>query len=259
MFLKSLALRGFKSFADRTTLELEPGITVVVGPNGSGKSNVVDAVSWVLGEQGPRALRGGRMEDVIFAGSRLRPALSMAEVCLTIDNSARRLPLDLGEVTISRTLFRSGESEYRINGATCRLLDVQELLSDAGVGREQHTIIGQGSLESTLAADPMQVRAVIEEAAGVAKHRRRRERAMRKIAGAEANLARLSDLLSEIRRQLRPLREQAEVAKRHAALAEDLARVRLVLAARELAGLRAKLGPEGAADLEGSIGGAEAE
>ena len=177
MFLKSLTLKGFKSFADPITLHLEPGVTVVVGPNGSGKSNVVDAVAWVLGAQGPRALRGSKMEDVIFAGSSDRPALGRAEVTLTIDNRAGRLPGGLAEITITRTLFRSGDSEYAMNGQPCRLLDIQELLSDSGVGRTQHVIVGQGQLDQILNARPEERRAVIEEAAGVLKHRRRRERA----------------------------------------------------------------------------------
>ena len=167
MFLKSLSMKGFKSFADPTVLEFEPGITVVVGPNGSGKSNVVDAVTWVLGAQGPRSLRSAKMEDVIFAGTSSRPQLGRAEVSLTIDNSSGKLPIDLSEVTITRTLFRSGDSEYAINGAPCRLLDIQELLSDSGVGRQQHMIIGQGQLDTVLNARPEDRRAIIEEAAGV--------------------------------------------------------------------------------------------
>src|SRR5438093_723057 len=198
MFLKSLTLRGFKSFADRTTLVFEPGISIIVGPNGSGKSNVIDAISWVLGEQGPRSLRGGRMEDVIFAGTQRRPALAMAEVSLTIDNTAGDLPLEFTEVTITRTLFRSGEAEYRLNGLPCRLLDIREVLSDGGIGREQHTIIGQGHLDDMLIADPTQIRAYVEEAAGVAKHRRRKERALRRIAATEANLVRIADVLAEL-------------------------------------------------------------
>ncbi|MEA2591623.1 MAG: chromosome segregation protein, partial [Actinomycetota bacterium] len=193
-----MTLRGFKSFADKTTLALEPGISIIVGPNGSGKSNVIDAISWVLGEQGPRSLRGGRMEDVIFAGTQRRPALAMAEVSLTIDNTAGDLPLEFTEVTITRTLFRSGEAEYRLNGLPCRLLDIREVLSDGGIGREQHTIIGQGHLDEMLTADPIQIRASIEEAAGVAKHRRRKERALRRIAATDANLVRISDVLSEV-------------------------------------------------------------
>ncbi|MGH2813294.1 MAG: chromosome segregation protein SMC, partial [Actinomycetota bacterium] len=253
MFLKSLLLRGFKSFPDKTSLVFEPGVTIIVGPNGSGKSNVVDAISWVLGEQGPRSLRGGRMEDVIFAGSRLRPALGMAEVSLTIDNSAGVLPIEFSEVTISRILFRSGDSEYRLNGQPCRLLDIQEVLSDSGIGRQQHTIIGQGQLDEILQADPMQTRGFIEEAAGVTKHRRRKERALRKIAATEHNLSRLSDLLAEIRRQLRPLREQAEVAKRHAAAAEELAKVATIQGARELAMLRDRLGPGALGDPDAPV------
>src|SRR5688572_17206175 len=176
MFLKSLTLKGFKSFADTTTLVFEPGITVVVGPNGSGKSNVVDAVAWVLGAQGPRTVRSSKMEDVIFAGTAKRPALGRAEVILTIDNSAGLLPVEFSEVTITRTLFRSGDSEYAINGVPCRLLDVQELLSDAGVGRQQHVIVSQGQIDGVLNARPEDRRAIIEEAAGVLKYRKRKER-----------------------------------------------------------------------------------
>ncbi|MGQ0679064.1 MAG: chromosome segregation protein SMC [Actinomycetota bacterium] len=243
VFLKSLAVRGFKSFADRTTLGFEPGISVVVGPNGSGKSNLVDAIIWVLGEQGPATLRSGKMEDVIFGGSLVKPPLGMAEVTLTIDNSARLLPVEFSEVSISRTLFRSGDSEYRLNGATCRLLDIQELLSDAGVGREQHTIVGQGRLDQVLGADVSQMRGFIEDAAGVGKHRRRKERALRKIASTDANLEQLHNLLSEIRRQLRPLRQQAELAQRHESIAAELKLVKLILAARELAVVRSQIGP----------------
>jgi chromosome segregation protein len=257
MFLKSLTLRGFKSFADKTTLALEPGISVIVGPNGSGKSNVVDAVSWVLGEQGVRSLRGGRMEDVIFAGSPHRPALAMAEVSLTIDNTSSSLPLEFGEVTITRTLFRSGEAEYRLNGLPCRLLDIRELLSDGGIGREQHTIIGQGQLDEMLTADPVEIRAYIEEAAGIAKHRRRKERALRRIAAADANLVRVSDVLTEVRRHLKPLREQAEIARRHASMLDELERIKVVLTAREIYEIRRRLGPEGTADLETPIRQAE--
>src|SRR2546427_7721873 len=201
VFLKSLTLKGFKSFAETTTLEFEPGITVVVGPNGSGKSNVVDAVAWVLGAQGPRTVRSSKMEDVIFAGSSKRPALGRAEVSLTIDNSAGLLPIDFTEVTITRTLFRSsGESEYAINGAPCRLLDLQELLSDSGVGRQQHVIVSQGQLDSVLNARPEDRRSIIEEAAGVLKYRKRRERAQRRLDSTQTNMTRLTDLLREVRR-----------------------------------------------------------
>src|ERR1700730_13817378 len=181
MFLKSLSMKGFKSFADPTVWEFEPGITVVVGPNGSGKSNVVDAVTWVLGAQGPRSLRSAKMEDVIFAGTSSRPPLGRAEVSLTIDNTSGMLPIDFSEVTITRTLFRTGESEYAINGAPCRLLDIQELLSDSGVGRQQHVIVSQGQLDAVLTAHPTDRRLIIEEAAGVLKFRRRREEAQRRL------------------------------------------------------------------------------
>ncbi|HET6793150.1 MAG TPA: AAA family ATPase, partial [Acidimicrobiales bacterium] len=241
MFLKSLTLKGFKSFADPTTLDFEPGVTVVVGPNGSGKSNVVDAVAWVLGAQGPRTVRSGKMEDVIFAGTGSRPALGRAEVSLTIDNGAGLLPIELTEVTITRTLFRSGDSEYAINGVPCRLLDIQELLSDSGVGRQQHVIVGQGQLDSVLNARPEERRLIIEEAAGVLKFRRRRERAQRRLDSTEANLTRLTDLLREVRRQLRPLERQAEAARRHAELAGEVAALRLHVAGRELAALEGRL------------------
>lgn len=216
MFLKSLSLKGFKSFADPAVLEFEPGVTVVVGPNGSGKSNVVDAVAWVLGAQGPRMVRSSKMEDVIFAGTSHRPSLGRAEVSLTIDNAAGKLPSDLAEITITRTLFRSGDSEYSINGAACRLLDVQELLSDTGVGRQQHVIISQGNLGAILEARSEDRRAVIEEAAGVLKFRRRRERSERRLASTEENLERLYDLVREVKRQIRPLERQASTARSHA-------------------------------------------
>ena len=237
MFLKSLSMKGFKSFADPTVLEFEPGITVVVGPNGSGKSNVVDAVTWVLGAQGPRSLRSAKMEDVIFAGTSSRPALGRAEVSLTIDNSSGKLPVDLAEVTITRTLFRSGDSEYAINGAPCRLLDIQELLADSGVGRQQHMIIGQGQLDTVLNARPEDRRAIIEEAAGVLKHRRRRERAERRLAATAENLERLGDLVREVRRQIRPLERQAAAARSHDTVAAALLAVRRYLAGNEMAEL----------------------
>ncbi len=240
MFLKRLHVKGFKSFADPTTLEFEPGVTVVVGPNGSGKSNVVDAVTWVLGAQGPRALRSQKMEDVIFAGTASRAALGRAEVSLTIDNGSGKLPVDLAEVTITRTLFRNGESEYAINGAPCRLLDIQELLSDSGVGRQQHMIIGQGQLDQVLNARPEDRRAVIEEAAGVLKHRRRKERAERRLAATQENLERLGDLVREVRRQMRPLERQAAAARSHAELAAELAGVRRFLYGQELSVLTAR-------------------
>src|ERR671920_465749 len=242
MFLKSLTLKGFKSFADSTTLTFEPGVTVVVGPNGSGKSNIVDAVAWVLGAQGPRTVRSSKMEDVIFAGSAKRPALGRAEVSLTIDNSAGLLPIGFAEVTLSRTLFRSsGESEYAINGVPCRLLDIQELLSDSGVGRQQHVIVSQGQLDAVLDARPEDRRLVIEEAAGVLKYRRRREKAQRRLDATETNLVRLTDLLREVRRQLRPLERQADAARRHDTLADELRALRVHLTGREVAGLQARL------------------
>lgn len=213
MYLKTLTIKGFKSFAKPTTFEFEPGVTAVVGPNGSGKSNVVDALAWVMGEQGAKTLRGGKMEDVIFAGTTTRSPLGRAEVVLTIDNTDGALPIEYTEVTISRTLFRNGASEYAINGDTCRLLDVQELLSDTGLGREMHVIVGQGQLDAVLRASPEERRGFVEEAAGILKHRRRKERTVRKLESMQANFTRLNDLAGELRRQLKPLGAQAEIAR----------------------------------------------
>lgn len=244
MHLKSLTLKGFKSFASATSLRFEPGITCVVGPNGSGKSNVVDAIAWVLGEQGAKALRGGKMDDVIFAGTAGRSPLGRAEVTLTIDNSDGALPIDYTEVSITRRLFRTGESEYEINGNSCRLLDIQELLSDSGIGREMHVIVGQGQLDGVLQARPEDRRGFIEEAAGVLKHRKRKEKALRKLDAMGANLTRLGDLTTEIRRQLKPLGKQAEVARRAATIQADLRDSRLRLLADDLVQLRSELDKE---------------
>ncbi|MGD9959851.1 chromosome segregation protein SMC [Nocardioides sp.] len=244
MYLKSLTLKGFKSFASSTTLQLEPGITCIVGPNGSGKSNVVDALAWVMGEQGAKSLRGGKMEDVIFAGTSGRPPLGRAEVQLTIDNSDGALPIEYAEVTISRTMFRNGGSEYAINSQTCRLLDVQELLSDSGIGREMHVIVGQGQLDTILHATPEDRRGFIEEAAGVLKHRKRKEKALRKLDSTDGNLTRLGDLLSEIRRQLKPLGRQAEVARRAATVQAEVRDARARLLADDLVTVRTSLHQE---------------
>lgn len=241
MHLKSLTLKGFKSFASATTLRLEPGITCVVGPNGSGKSNVVDALTWVMGEQGAKALRGGKMQDVIFAGTAGRAPLGRAEVTLTIDNSDGALPIDYSEVSITRRMFRDGAGEYEINGNSCRLMDVQELLSDSGIGREMHVIVGQGQLSAILESRPEDRRAFIEEAAGVLKHRKRKEKAVRKLDAMQANLARLTDLTTELRRQLKPLGRQAEVARRAATVQSELRDARLRLAADDLVARRREL------------------
>jgi chromosome segregation protein len=244
VYLKSLTVKGFKSFASATTMKLEPGITCVVGPNGSGKSNVVDAIAWVLGEQGAKALRGGKMEDVIFAGTSGRAPLGRAEVTLTIDNTDGALPIDYTEVSITRRMFRSGESEYEINGDQCRLLDIQELLSDSGIGREMHVIVGQGQLDAVLHAKPEERRAFIEEAAGVLKHRKRKEKALRKLDAMQANLNRVTDLTAELRRQLKPLGKQAEVARRAAVIQSVVRDARLRLLADDLFTLRATLDKE---------------
>lgn len=261
MYLKRLTLRGFKSFASATTLNFEPGITCVVGPNGSGKSNVVDALSWVMGEQGAKSLRGGKMEDVIFAGTSSRAPLGRAEVVLTIDNTDGALPIEYTEVSISRTMFRNGGSEYAINGNPARLLDVQELLSDSGIGREMHVIVGQGQLDTILQATPEIRRGFIEEAAGILKHRKRKEKAVRKLDATKANLERLTDLIGEIRRQLRPLGRQAEVARKAAVVQAELRDAKARLLADDIAAamdaLEADLADEAA--LQAAQARAEAE
>ncbi|WP_336659589.1 chromosome segregation SMC family protein [Leucobacter sp. USHLN153] len=241
MHLKSLTLKGFKSFAQPTTFQFEPGVTAIVGPNGSGKSNVVDALAWVMGEQGAKTLRGGKMEDVIFAGTSTRGPLGRAEVKLTIDNSDGALPIEYSEVTISRTLFRNGASEYAINGDSCRLLDVQELLSDSGLGREMHVIVGQGQLDAVLRATAEDRRGFIEEAAGILKHRRRKERTLRKLEAMETNLTRLNDLAGEIRRQLKPLGRQAEVARAAKGIAAEVRDAKARLLADDVHRLRTEL------------------
>ena len=268
MYLKNLTLRGFKSFASATTLVLEPGITCVVGPNGSGKSNVVDALAWVMGEQGARALRGGQMADVIFAGTSGRAALGRAQVDLTIDNTDGLLDIEYSEVTISRTLFRGGGSEYSINGTPARLLDVQELLSDTGMGRQMHVIVGQGQLDAILSSTPEERRGFIEEAAGVLKHRRRKERALKKLADMDANLVRVLDLTNEIHRQLGPLARQARVARRASLIQARVRDAKARLLADDLASALSKLSVLEASDesaaarrssLEEQIAAARAE
>ncbi|TJY68931.1 chromosome segregation protein SMC [Arthrobacter sp. CAU 1506] len=239
-----MTVRGFKSFASATTFDFEPGVTAVVGPNGSGKSNVVDALAWVMGEQGAKTLRGGKMEDVIFAGTAGRPPLGRAHVSLTIDNSDGALPIEYSEVTISRTLFRTGGSEYAINGSNCRLLDIQELLSDSGLGREMHVIVGQGQLDKVLHATPEDRRGFVEEAAGILKHRRRKEKTVRKLESMQANLQRLTDLTGEIRRQLTPLGKQAEVARRAQQVQFEVRDARARLLADELVELSTSLEQE---------------
>ena len=244
MYLKSMTLKGFKSFAAPTTLKFEPGITCVVGPNGSGKSNVVDALSWVMGEQGAKSLRGGKMEDVIFAGTSGRAPLGRAEVSVTIDNADGALPIEFSEVTISRTLFRNGQSDYQINGESARLLDIQELLSDSGIGREMHVIVGQGQLDAILTANPEERRGFIEEAAGILKHRKRKEKALRKLDSMQGNMSRVQDLTNELRRQLRPLGKQAEVAKKAAVIQADVRDAKLRILADDLIAFNSTLSLE---------------
>ncbi len=238
MFLKSLVLKGFKSFADTTKLDFEPGVTVVVGPNGSGKSNLVDAISWVLGSQSPHAIRSGKMEDVIFQGSKKRAALGRAEVSLVFDNESGTIPMDFPEIKISRTLFKTGESEYAINGSVCRLMDVADLLSDGGMGKSQHTIVSQGEVDTVLNDRSEERRLVIEEAAGVLKHKKRRQRAEKRLSDTDSDLSRLGDLVREVKRQLDPLERQAEAASKHSEMLEHLNNLRLFVAGEELKGLK---------------------
>ncbi len=239
MFVKAITIKGFKSFADPATLDLEPGIAVVVGPNGSGKSNVVDALAWVLGAQAPTAVRSQKMDDVIFAGTTSKKALGRAEVSITIDNTDGELSVEFSEVTITRTLFRTGESEYAINGVECRLLDIQELLSDSGVGRQQHIIISQGRIDAVLNARPEDRRSIIEEAAGVLKYRKRKERAERRLTATGEDLSRLKDLAREVNRQIKPLRRQAKAAERYDGLVAELNSLRSYLAGQQVTKLRA--------------------
>ena len=253
MYLKSLKVTGFKSFADRTRLELEEGVTVVVGPNGSGKSNIVDAIAWVMGTQSTKNLRTEKMEDVIFAGTATRPALARAEVSLVFDNESGMLPLDMPEVTVTRRLYRDGSSDYEINGMECRLLDVQELLSDSGVGRHQHVIVGQGRLDGILNAKPEEHRAVIEEAAGILKHRLRKDRSIRRLERTDADVLRLLDIIKELKRQLRPLKKQARDAERFDGLRDEIRRLRLYLGAEELRTITGRLSE--AATAESSAAG----
>ena len=241
MYLKTVKVAGFKSFADRTRLEFRPGVAVVVGPNGSGRSNLVDAIHWVMGTQAPTSLRTGKMEDVIFAGTATRPALNRTEVTVIFDNAGRELPLDLNEVAITRRLYRDGSSDYEINGAACRLLDIQELLSDSGVGRHQHVIVNQGQVESVLSASPEEHRAIIEEAAGILKHKLRRERALRRLERTDEDVVRAQDIVAEIVRQMRPLKRQAQAADRHKQLADEVRALTLFLAGDDLRALDTRI------------------
>ncbi|MFZ2755763.1 MAG: AAA family ATPase, partial [Atopobiaceae bacterium] len=238
MYLKSLTLKGFKSFADRTSLAFDPGLTVVVGPNGSGKSNVSDSILWVLGEQSAKMLRGQAMEDVIFSGSSARQPVGLAEVTLVLDNADHTLPVDFSEVAVTRRMYRSGESEYLINGAPSRLMDIQDILHDSGLGKDTHSIISQGKLDSILQSRPEERRALVEEAAGISKHRRRKERSERKIASMDEKLVRAKDISREIARQLRPLERQVDKAKRYNDLTSRLSEVETTLAVDDLRALQ---------------------
>lgn len=256
----SLTLRGFKSFASATTFEFTPGINAVVGPNGSGKSNVLDALAWVMGEQGAKSLRGGSMKDVIFAGSgeagsgdgAQRAPLGRAKVTLTFDNSDGTLSIPADRVQISRTMFRSGGSEYEINGSPARLADIQDLLSEAGLGQQMHVLVGQGQLDAVLHATAQQRRDMIEQAAGVVKYRRRQEKTSRKLESVASNVTRLSDLVAELDSQLQPLSEQAESAATARQLQARIRQLEAVLLARQLGVLQAEQGQALASEAEGT-------
>ena len=213
MYLKSIEIQGFKSFANKINFQFHNGITGIVGPNGSGKSNVADAVRWVLGEQRSKQLRGGSMQDVIFAGTELRKPLSYAYVAITLDNADHHLPIDYNEVTVARRLYRSGESEYLINGSVCRLKDVNELFYDTGIGKEGYSIIGQGQIDKILSGKPEERRELFDEAAGIVKFKKRKNTAMKKLEEEKANLVRVTDILSELEKQIGPLERQSEKAK----------------------------------------------
>ena len=234
MYLKSLTLKGFKSFADRAHMTFEPGLTVIVGPNGSGKSNISDAILWVLGEQSAKQLRGQAMEDVIFSGSSARKPVGVAEVTLVLDNSDHMLPVDFNEVAVTRRMYRSGESEYLINSSPCRLMDIQDILHDSGLGKETHSIISQGKLDAILQSRPEERRALIEEAAGISKHKRRKERALRKIASMDEHLTRARDINREISRQLKPLERQVDRARKFKDLSSRARELTQILAVDEL-------------------------
>ena len=242
MKLKHLTLRGFKSFADRTRLDFASGVNVVVGPNGSGKSNILDAIAWVMGTQATKSLRTEKMEDVVFAGTATRPALSRAEVQITFANDDETMAIGVAEITITRRLFRDGTSEYELNGAPCRLLDIQELLSDGGIGRQQHVLVGQGHIGDVLNARPEDHRAVIEEAAGVTKHRSRRDRAVRRLERTDHDVERLNDILREQKKALRPLKRQAKAAERHDSVRDEARVLRLYLGGEEIRRIRSRLG-----------------
>ena len=244
MYLKSLVLKGFKSFADRSALSLEPGITAIVGPNGSGKSNISDAVLWVLGERNAKNLRGQAMEDVIFAGSSARKGAALAEVDLVLDNSCGTLPVDYSEVVITRRMHRSGESEYLINGTVARRLDVLDILHDSGLGSGTHSIISQGNLDSVLASKPEDRRALIEEAAGVLKHKQRKAKSERKLANMDQHLARVRDVVGEVERQLGPLERKAKRARTFEELSGQLAEAKLALSVDDLRTLQEKWGTQ---------------
>ena len=222
MYLKNIEVHGFKSFAQKINFEFHNGITAIVGPNGSGKSNVGDAVRWVLGEQSAKQLRGGNMQDVIFSGTEMRKPLSFASVAITLDNSDHQLPVDFNEVTVTRRLYRSGESEYLINGSSCRLKDINEMFYDTGIGKEGYSIIGQGQIDKILSGKPEERRELFDEAAGIVKFKRRKNTTIKKLEEERQNLVRVTDILSELTKQLGPLEKQSETAKIYLAKRESL-------------------------------------
>ena len=229
MYLKRLELQGFKSFADRTILEFKPGITSVIGPNGSGKSNISDAIRWVLGEQSIKSLRGSKSEDIIFAGTQNRKSLGFAEVSIVFDNEEQSLPIEYSEVTVTRKLYRTGETGYFINKVPCRLKDIYELFMDTGIGKDGYSIIGQGKIDEILSNKSEDRRHIFEEAAGIVKYRVRREESEKKLEQTKVNLIRINDILAEIEANLDPLKLQAEKARKFLDLREELKNIEVGL------------------------------
>ena len=241
MYLKSIEIQGFKSFANKIVFEFHNGITGIVGPNGSGKSNVADAVRWVLGEQKVKQLRSSSMQDVIFSGTETRKPQGFASVAITLDNSDHQLAIDYDQVTVTRRVYRSGESEYMINGSTCRLKDINELFYDTGIGKEGYSIIGQGQIDKILSGKPEERRELFDEAAGIVKFKRRKAIAQKKLEDEKQNLVRVTDILTELEKQVGPLAKQSEAAKEYLRLKEDLKKYDVNQFLLETAGTRSQL------------------
>lgn len=241
MYLKRIEVRGFKSFAEKVDLEFGKGITAIVGPNGSGKSNISDAIRWVLGEQSAKTLRGGKMEDVIFAGTENRKSLGCAEVSLTIDNTSSTLPVEYSEVTVTRRLFRSGESDYLLNNSSCRLKDIVELFMDTGIGKDGYSLIGQGKIEEILSNKSEDRRNIFEEASGIVKYKSRKLEAEKRLENTRQNLTRINDIINELEEQIEPLSEQSKTAREYLTLREELKELEISIILNNFEASRKKL------------------